>query len=349
MRHFSAPSGLFPRYNGEEIVVNSEMNQQQVAAAPTDHQPGDNGLRSARVAAVVVMCHLTDARLLERLLHSVVPQVAGTFVIDNTPADMKNTSPILPPFRDRVCHIPLGENTGVPNAQNVGIEAAIKGGYTHVLLLDDDSALPPEMMQKLLAAEAYLRDKGELIAALGPAFVNEKTGEYSTAVRPSYILPKTFPLDSSSTTPVETDHLIASGSLIPADALKVVGLMRGDFFMDWFDIEWGLRAKKLGYKSFICPNVIMRHSIGDASAKVLWRSIPLHSDFRNYCILRNGMYLLRRSQSLGRQWKMVIILKIPKYIVFCPMHSKRPLYCFFLLLRGILDGWSGKLGNLEVR
>jgi len=306
------------------------------------------GFEEPRVAAVIVMCHLTEPRLLERLLESVVDQVSSTFVIDNTPSDQVKGCPIPDAYQSRVYHVPLGENTGVPHAQNIGIERAIAGKYTHVLLLDDDSALPGGMVQKLLAAEALLCAKGELVAAVGPVFVDEKTGVYSPAVRPSFLLPKRFPVDLNSNTPVETDYLIASGSLIPTKALEVVGAMRGEFFMDWFDIEWGLRAKKLGYKSYICPNAVMRHSIGNAAAKFFWKSISLHSDFRNYCIVRNGVYLLRTSSFLGRQWKTLIIFRIPKYIVLYPLYSKRPIHCFSLLLRGIVDGLSGKLGRLDV-
>jgi len=325
------------------------MNNISAVAPSADREPqGTQANPSALVAAIVVIYQLTDPHLLQRLLCSVMDQVAITFLIDNTPVNCAKTFPIQIEPNARVVHIPLGDNTGVANAQNVGIARALEEGYSHVLLLDHDSALPPQVIQRLLAAETKLKACGVRVAAIGPVFQDEKTGEYSTAVRASHILPKRFSLDLGSKSPVETDHLIASGSLISADALNAVGLMRGDFFIDWVDIEWGLRAKKLGYKSFICPNAIMRHSIGDASVKFLGKSISLHSDFRNYCIVRNGMYLLKTSQYLGRQWKMVIILKIPKYLVFCPFHSKRPFHCFFLLLRGIVDGWSGNLGSLEV-
>jgi rhamnosyltransferase len=321
----------------------------KIVAASADHEPqGMQANGSPLVAAVVVIYQLTDPLLLQRLLSSLVNQVAITFLIDNTPLNCAKTRPIQIAPNASVVHIPLGDNTGVANAQNIGIARALEEGYSHVLLLDHDSALPPQIVQRLLAAETELNACGERVAAIGPVFQDEKTGDYSTAVRASYLFPKRFPLDLSSTSPVETDHLIASGSLIPANTLRAVGLMRGDFFIDWCDIEWGLRARKMGYKSFICPDAIMRHSIGDASAKFLWKSISLHSDFRNFCFVRNGMYLLRKSQSLSRQWKMAIILKIPKYVVFCPLYSKRPLHCFFLLLRGIANGWSGKLGNVEV-
>ena len=66
----------------------------------------------------------------------------------------------------------------------------------------------------------------------------------------------------------ESDHLISSGSLIRLDVFDKVGLMLEELFIDFVDIEWGMRAKKNGYICYIANNVLMKHSIGDKSVKI---------------------------------------------------------------------------------
>jgi hypothetical protein len=51
---------------------------------------------------------------------------------------------------------------------------AKKQGYTHVLLLDQDSIPSDKMVQKLLSAVHALKDKGEPVAAVGPRYKDRR-------------------------------------------------------------------------------------------------------------------------------------------------------------------------------
>ena len=59
------------------------------------------------------------------------------------PAQLRTIHPILEGFGKPVSYVPLGKNRGIAEAQNIGIDLSIKGEYSHVLLLDQDSALLP--------------------------------------------------------------------------------------------------------------------------------------------------------------------------------------------------------------
>lgn len=312
----------------------------------TPQTDGASRPRDPRVGAVVVMCHFTQPHLLERLLESIQSQVEHIFIIDNTPAEFANACPIPEAYRDRITHVPLAENTGVPYAQNVGIEKAMQQGLTHVLLLDDDSALPEGMVRGMLATEAALVASGKKVASVGPVFLDEKTGEYSPVIRHRYLRVKRIPVDLNSRSPMEADYIIASGSLISIDALRVIGPMRGELFLDWFDIEWGLRAMQFGYQCYVDPKVVMRHSIGDTSTRFMGRSVNLHSDNRTYYLVRNAVYLMSVPH-MGWKWRTVTALKLPLYVLFFPMHSKTPMHCFLLLMRACFDGCIGKLGRRD--
>jgi len=297
-----------------------------------------------RVAAVVVLYHPEPAAL-ERLFRSIEAQVSSIFVVDNTPANAVNDSFIERVRQNNVSYISLGDNFGIAIAQNVGIQRALISKHTHVLLMDQDSALPEGMVRELLSTEASLKARGELVAAVGPVFIDEKTGIHSHAIRHSYVRVKRVQIDLRSDLPVESDYIIASGSLISAGALSAIGTMKDELFIDWVDIEWGLRARRLGYKCFICTRTVMRHSLGDAAVGVLGRAVYLHSDLRNYYLVRNAVFLTRVSH-MGWQWRSVTAIKIPQYLFFYSYQSDRPIHCFLLLLRALLHGSCGRLGKL---
>ena len=140
------------------------------------------------------------------------------------------------------------------------------------------------------------------------------------------------------------DYVISSGSLIPIEVLDEVGDMDEQLFIDWVDIEWGMRAKRYGYVSYIAPRVIMRHSIGDEYVKFGHKNINLHTDFRNYFIVRNSIYLSLYSK-LPLNFRIIQLGKVPLYILFYSYHSKKRLYSFGLLTKAVIDGILKNMGK----
>jgi rhamnosyltransferase len=341
---FSVPCGSLYFQVGSKSLIESRLvaikDQVKNPANRTMDQSQDV---PASVAAIVVLYHPHEP-LLRRLLDSISTQLTLIFVVDNTP----NPEPVIAALMETystVRYTIMRENLGIAKAQNIGIQRSHEASCSHILFLDQDSSVPPGMVQELLAAEMSLRQQGELVAAVGPLFIDEKTGEQSHAIRHAGLRVMRIPIPPGAKYPVETDYLISSGSLISSDVLKTIGLMKDELFIDWVDIEWGLRAKRNGYKSFICPRACMRHSIGDDAVNFNGRAINLHSDLRNYYIVRNAVFLIRSSQ-MGWQWRAITAIKIPQYVVFYSLQSKTTKNCLLLLGRAIRDGLSGRLGKL---
>ena len=299
----------------------------------------------AMVAAVIVL-YAPDMALLDRLLLSVKGQVEKLFVVDNTPENSHLLARFQPERTSGLTYIPLGENRGIATAHNIGIRESIKAGCSHVLLLDQDSALPAGMVAELLRAEESLLAAGEKVAAVGPLFVDEKTGSVSRTHRHRWLKIDRKPVDQTAGVPVETDYLISSGSLIRTCVLQEIGLMRDELFIDWVDIEWGLRARSRGYRSYIVPTTVLRHSVGDAGIKVLGREFSLHSDIRNCYIVRNATFLLR-VRTMGWEWRVVTVPRIPRYILLYSWYSGHRVRSLYLLLRAFRDGLQGRLGRFN--
>lgn len=300
--------------------------------------------RDTMVAAVVVLYH-PELSLLARLLDSIMKQVNLVIIIDNTPTQTSEFTTFFEEYRKQVAYTPLGDNMGIATAQNIGIRKSLSEGYSHVLLLDQDSFPRLDMVKELLSAERKLLESGRKVASVGPIFIDEKSGATSTAIRHTWMRVKKIPVDATTKEPVEADYLIASGSLIRTSMLMDVGTMRDELFIDWVDIEWGLRARSAGCKCYLVPNAMMKHSIGDTCVHLIGKDINLHNDTRNYYIVRNATYLVRL-KSMGWRWRSVTILKIPLYVCFYSWHSDRIWNSFCILCRAISDGVRGRVGRL---
>jgi rhamnosyltransferase len=296
------------------------------------------------VAAIVVL-YYPDLPLLRRLLESVAGQVDKIIAVDNTPNPTLSTTALLEGLGNPVSYIPLGENRGIAEAQNIGIEESIKGGYSHVLLLDQDSAPHPGMVDRLLAAEEDLLLNGERIAAMSPQIVDGRTGRRPCACRYRWLRARLVFRGIDSREPVQTDNFIASGSLIRTSILQVLGMMRSDLFIDHVDTEWALRGRAAGYTSYSVPDAVLMHSIGDATSRILGKLIYLHSDVRHYYQLRNELYLAR-VKTMGWQWRAYILPRIPYHFILYLVLSTKRLGASRLLLKALWDGMLGRLGPL---
>ena len=297
------------------------------------------------VAAVIVL-YKPHMPLLGRLLRSVVGQVEKIFVIDNTPGSTADFSSFLDQYQANISYVPLGENKGIATAQNIGIRQVMDTDCSHVLLLDQDSVLSADMVKKLLGSESQLIQAGEKVAAVGPLFIDEKTGKRSFAIRRARIGVHRVSIDASCHEPLQTDHLIASGTLIRISAFQAVGMMRDDLFIDWVDIEWCMRAQYKGYTCFIVPGAVMRHSLGDGNVRILGTDIYLHSDLRNYYMIRNATYLIRLKSM--KPWRVIIGFKVFKYLIFYSMYSSDRVKSAKLLSKALCDGIGARLGKLPI-
>ena len=290
------------------------------------------------VVATVVLFD-PNLALLKRLYNSLYNQVDSIVFVDNSEdenikGDMQDWLNQI--VLSEITYLNLGKNYGIAYAQNRGIEIAKKSDAKFVLLLDQDSALPDNMVSDLVRVYEDLVNSGFKVATVGPSFLDEKTNEIAKIIHYKGLgVQKVIPDQSKDFEPAH--HIISSGSLIPIVVLDGVGGMKEPLFIDMVDIEWGIRAKKQGYDSYVAPKVIMRHSIGDEYVSFGKRKINLHTDFRNYFIVRNSVYV-SLYEDISLNYRFAQLIRVPLYILFYSYHSKRRLYSFGLLSKAVTDG-----------
>jgi rhamnosyltransferase len=119
--------------------------------------------------------------------------------------------------------------------------------------------------------------------------------------------------------------------------------MREDLFIDYIDIEWGLRAKAKGFQSFGVCDAEMYHSLGEEPISLLGKKFPNHSPLRHYYHFRNAIHLYKESW-VPLNWKLVDGWKLLQKFGFYSLFGKPRRDHFMMMSRGLLHGLLGKSG-----
>lgn len=292
----------------------------------------------------VVVSYQPQLEGLGALLDSLVPQVDSVVVVDNGSED--HFGGWLEKYHARSMHgIFLGSNTGVAAAQNVGIDWARRQGADYVVLFDQDSLPAPGMVGCLIEAVRAKQAAGCKVAAVGPRYLDERQNNPPPFIRVQVQGLKLLrQVCDTSNSIVEVDYLISSGCLIPSSTLDAVGAMRETLFIDYVDIEWGLRARHHGFQSFGVCSAHMQHSLGDHPIEFFGKNIPLHSPLRHYYHFRNAV-LLYKEPWVPLNWKLVDGWRLYLKYVFYSLFAKPRMAHLRMMTLGVWHGLVGKSGK----
>lgn len=268
------------------------------------------------------------------LLYALTDQCDQVIIVDNTPGGDSALAELSEALGGVL--LPLGENMGIAAAQNVGIDYALTDGADAVLLSDQDSILADGMVATLAQ---HLRPG---IGAVGPVPVEGTDVLVYTDHEYGPKRPATLP----DTDEIEVSFLLASGCLIPADVLEDVGTMNSALFIDHVDLEWGMRARRAGYRLLAIRDAVLEHRLGDSVVKVPGRAqvVHVHGPLRNYYLIRNTIALIKTSL-LPIKWRIRYVYWIVRFAVFNLLVNPDRITRLHYVVRGFNDGWKGRLGR----
>jgi rhamnosyltransferase len=309
-----------------------------------------------KVSAILVTYN-PDMEIFRAAVQAIFPQVADVIVVDNASANFSTdwSDNLIGKAHDKLQVLPQQENLGIAVAQNIGIEQAIKSDADFVFLLDQDSVSTPSLVSELLAVITSIEFKSSAypIAAVGPTIVDRRTGKsyYFMADRngfPHKSLPEIN--SKQSLQPIDVSVLVASGSLISIKALKDIGAMRSNYFINHVDTEWCLRAKAKGYRLLGVPVAKLEHQFGDIIKQVWFlgfRQVIYHSPLRNYYDIRNTLLMLHDTV-MPWPWRLHFIGRILRLGYFMLFAEQRWLRLTLISL-GLVHGMLRVSGCLEAK
>lgn len=300
----------------------------------------------------IVVTYFPTRDALSLLLDAAAPQLDALLLIDNTPYDQEGAQSVL-----RTLAMPpnvriqsIGRNIGIAAAQDIGIRNALEGNYDYVFLSDQDSIPASDMVWSLQACAEDLKAKGIEIGCICPAYFDSISGRvFSFQVQePTHFFYSTISAELADPW-LEVVTAISSGSLIPTSALRRIGGMREEFFIDHVDTEWCHRARAAGLHNFGTARARMNHQLGDAPFKAWyfgWREHSEYSPPRLYYRFRNFMLLcklphvpLRWSIRAGWYW----LGNAYAHVLF----ARHPLANLQAIMKGLWDGIRGRSGPVD--
>lgn len=237
-----------------------------------------------RVAAVFTAYH-PDERL-AAAVEAALRSCGSVIVVDNTPAGADGSAPdsSAPALAgERVTVIDHGRNVGLGAALNIAVRE-LPETCEAVLFLDQDSALPEEIVPGLVAD---LADPAVGIAAPSPWDPKHQRYYCSDARRN----------DGTS----EEEAVITSGMLVRREVLEKVPFDE-DMFLDWVDVAFCLAVRRAGWRIVIDWRLRLPHEIGACEVHTRFGRTVHYSHYpawrlywigRNVSILHRGHFASR--------------------------------------------------------
>lgn len=282
-------------------------------------------IKKEKVYAVIVTYN-PDEAILAKLVNSLEKCNINIIIVNNSE---KNNEI----YSNNFIEIKNTYNIGLSKALNCGIKHALANFADFIILFDQDSFISDDNLSKLVWNAKNIF-KGSNVAAVGPTFLEQNTNKLH-----GFAHYKGIKVSSARLSNREKNialYLITSGTVINPLLIESIGLMDEALFIDYIDIEWGLRANSLGYKIIGLNEVIMMHRVGDSQYNMCGYNVPIHSSMRLYYQSKNAIYLYRK-ENIPLRWKIIDGIYFMKRSILYLIIDIRN---FKIILNGIKDGFK---------
>lgn len=254
-------------------------------------------------------------------------------------------------FKNNIVIVQNTANIGLSAALNIGIKIAGDRGYENIFLFDQDTAIPDSFIVNMskFKAESELKYRDRIIIV--PNFYDRNCKTFA-----GYFLVGPFRISHVTCKDIKQKFIsrsiiaITSGTLLTYSIYNIIGPFRDDYFIDYIDHEYCLRAGIHGIK--IIPNceTFMVHSIGKRSIRSQF-GITLkpnnHPSIRRYYIARNSIRTAIEYFVYYPFYPLIAVFHIfheVLSILFCETLKSRKIYA---LLLGSLHGIFNKMGKYQ--
>lgn len=226
------------------------------------------------------------------------------------------------------------ENLGYAGGNNVGFRHALSKGADYVFVLNNDTVVAPDALSKLVAfAESRPR-----AAAVGPKiyYLDRPRVLWSTGSRlflaKSWLRGRGEEDRGQYDRPWLAPQVVGAAMLVPARALREVGLLDEGYFAYYEETKWCTLARKAGWEVWYAPESKVWHKV---AASTGGGTSPTSA----YYLVRNRFHFIGDAAPL--------LEKAPAYLLWAAeVLARSALY----LARGRADllraSWQGALHAL---
>lgn len=201
----------------------------------------------------------------------------------------------------------IPENVGYSCGNNVGLEYVLERDADYVFLLNNDTEVDPHMLTQLVE----VAESNPQIGMVGPTMYCADPpnmiwgGDNWIDWRRARMIRRRFgELDDGSEfqkqPPRDVHYIDTCAVLVKREVIGNIGLMNGDYFINFDDLDWNVRARKAGYRIVYVPAARMWHKVSV--------TMGLASPATTYYMTRNSL-LFFWTHAPG-VWKVLAPLQI---------------------------------------
>jgi GT2 family glycosyltransferase len=229
------------------------------------------------------------------------------------------------------------KNLGYAGGNNVGIKYALENGADFILILNPDTTVGKNLLNRLVKTMKSHKRIGILQPAIKegkPTFYGGGPIKWINIRQPqSTIIPR-------SVTMKEGLYVMGSAMFIRKEVVEKVGLFDERYFLYFEDADYSLRARRAGYKLGIEKGALIDHG-ASASASSLGPPLLLRYHYRNAHLFNweNGPWYVKIALPL---WPLWVTIKQLLKIALVP--SKREVSK--AILGGIADFYRHRFGKI---
>lgn len=247
-------------------------------------------------------------------------------------------------------------NLGFCGGNNVGIRGALAEGAEYVLILNNDTVAPPDLVSTLINESAAL----ESVGAVSPVILyhpNHDTVWYAGSVWESAIAGFRQVLEDRPVAELQQQQPYPSAYacgcclLVHSSVLHRVGLMDERYFAYFDEADWCSRMKEAGLECYVVPRARLYHKVSASAPRLIV----------SYLMARNRLLWMKDHLSGIERWRPVPCLlkemiwdllnmggwRVGKY-QRAPAHSRAILYGWRDFLRRRFGKWPDQIQRMSM-
>ena len=254
------------------------------------------------------------------------------------------------PEMPRVIYYLLPVNLGFAGGNN-HVLRLLQEGATSFLLLNNDTWVPPDYLEKLalwatnhpgiIGSKIVLYDDPHTLDHYGGIWDSERLTFDLIGYRQSSH-ETALPLD-------RLDYVTGCSLFAPTSALRAVGLLDEGYFLYFEEADWCLQAKRAGIPISVCPDAVVHHKVS--------RAVTNPSVTKKYYFWRNRLRYIRKNiapspfqrrilQEIGRLL-LTLFLKEVHYLLLFPWTTPQRRLIRRTRIQGYVASLSGIFDYLK--
>lgn len=229
-----------------------------------------------------------------------------------------------------------GQNIGVPAGYNIGFQHALAQGADYILMLNNDTIIPPDMLHELLAVGGDDPQAGIIMPKV--LYHGSQDKVWSSGGRYRAFPPAILMTDNRKDYQERTrliEYAPGCGLLIHRRAFERAGLFDPGYFFLWDDWDFSERVRAHGLNIWYAPNARMWHKVSTTTqgprSPLFWRTM--------------GSSIARFYRRHGRPFWLQLPVHLG-YVVLREFFWKRNWAYWSDFWAGVREGLQKPLGSL---